>query len=396
MLKTCPECEQSVSEKAYTCPHCGYPLKEISSKRNKSSRKRRRLPNGFGQITKITGRNLSNPYRVMVTVGKDDAGKPISKLLKPKAYFPSYNDAYNALVEYNKDPFDISRSITMNELYQKWVSEHNVANPRSLKNIKYAWNYCEQIYGIEVQALRARHVRALFSNPYKTIDDERVMAKPATAKLLKSTINQLCDYAMSHDLMARNYAREVMMPSDHEEKHHKSFTESEMKILWKHSDDKFAAMILIQCYMGWRPSELLSIKRCDVNLDEMYVIGGSKTKAGINRIVPIHSRVQSLFMRFWDASTGGKWLFTSRLKGGNKLSYGGYRDDFNAVLERYGLDREHLPHDCRKHFVTMAKDAKMDEYALKRIVGHSITDITESTYTDRPISWLREEIEKIK
>lgn len=191
MLKTCPECEQSVSEKAYTCPHCGYPLKEISSKRNKSSRKRRRLPNGFGQITKITGRNLSNPYRVMVTVGKDDAGKPISKLLKPKAYFPSYNDAYNALVEYNKDPFDISRSITMNELYQKWVSEHNVANPRSLKNIKYAWNYCEQIYGIEVQALRARHVRALFSNPYKTIDDERVMAKPATAKLLKSTINQL-------------------------------------------------------------------------------------------------------------------------------------------------------------------------------------------------------------
>ena len=38
----------------------------------------------------------------------------------------------------------------------------------------------------------------------------------------------------------------------------------------------------------------------------------------------------------------------------------------------------------------------MDEYALKRIVGHAIKDITENTYTDRPISWLREEIEKIK
>lgn len=104
MLKTCPECEQSVSEKAYICPHCGYPLKETSSTQKRSKSKRRRLPNGFGQITKITGRNLANPFRAMVTVGKDDTGKPICKLLKPKAYFQTYNDAYNALMEYNNDP----------------------------------------------------------------------------------------------------------------------------------------------------------------------------------------------------------------------------------------------------------------------------------------------------
>lgn len=65
-------------------------------------------------------------------------------------------------------------------------------------------------------------------------------------------------------------------------------------------------------------------------------------------------------------------------------------------MERAGIEKGHLPHDCRKHFVTMAKDAKMNEYALKRIVGHSIVDITEKTYTDRPVAWLREEIEKIK
>ena len=38
----------------------------------------------------------------------------------------------------------------------------------------------------------------------------------------------------------------------------------------------------------------------------------------------------------------------------------------------------------------------MDEYALKRMMGHQIKDITEATYTKRPISWLEEEIEKIK
>lgn len=26
MLKKCPECDLQVSDKALTCPHCGYPL----------------------------------------------------------------------------------------------------------------------------------------------------------------------------------------------------------------------------------------------------------------------------------------------------------------------------------------------------------------------------------
>lgn len=38
----------------------------------------------------------------------------------------------------------------------------------------------------------------------------------------------------------------------------------------------------------------------------------------------------------------------------------------------------------------------MDEYILKRIVGHAINDITESTYTHREIEELKEEMLKIK
>ena len=38
----------------------------------------------------------------------------------------------------------------------------------------------------------------------------------------------------------------------------------------------------------------------------------------------------------------------------------------------------------------------MNEYAVKRIMGHKIKDITESTYTKRKKEWLMEEILKIK
>ena len=52
-------------------------------------------------------------------------------------------------------------------------------------------------------------------------------------------------------------------------------------------------------------------------------------------------------------------------------------------------------HDGRVHFVTLAKKAEMDEYALKRIVGHKIDDLTERVYTRRTVEWLISELDKI-
>ena len=42
------------------------------------------------------------------------------------------------------------------------------------------------------------------------------------------------------------------------------------------------------------------------------------------------------------------------------------------------------------------ENPKIDEYALKYIVGHAIQDVTERVYTKREISWLIEEMQKIK
>lgn len=50
----------------------------------------------------------------------------------------------------------------------------------------------------------------------------------------------------------------------------------------------------------------------------------------------------------------------------------------------------------RKHFVTMAKKAEVDQYAIKYIVGYKIDDITERVYAQREPEWLKNEIKKIK
>ena len=46
-------------------------------------------------------------------------------------------------------------------------------------------------------------------------------------------------------------------------------------------------------------------------------------------------------------------------------------------------------------FYHAGKKYGVDEYAIKYIVGHQISDITEQVYTKRELSWLQSEIEKI-
>lgn len=105
MLINCPECEHKCSDKAFSCPSCGYPFRQNinNAVSNRKSNRKKRLPNGFGQISEIKGQNLRKRFRAMVTVGKDGNGRPIVRTLKPIAYFETYNKAYEALLEYNKD-----------------------------------------------------------------------------------------------------------------------------------------------------------------------------------------------------------------------------------------------------------------------------------------------------
>ncbi|MGI5955750.1 MAG: zinc-ribbon domain-containing protein [Coprococcus sp.] len=86
-LITCPECTLPVSDKALSCPHCGYPLSATAKKKPSASRKRKRLPNGFGSITERKDKYLRNPFWARVCVGKTEEGRPILKSLKPQAFF---------------------------------------------------------------------------------------------------------------------------------------------------------------------------------------------------------------------------------------------------------------------------------------------------------------------
>lgn len=395
MLIKCPECQLQISDKAISCPHCGYPLKPEKAIKQPHA-KRMRLPNGFGQISRINGKNLRNPWRVMVSVGKTPEGKPIQKILKPKGYFKTYNEAYEALVKYHHNPYDLTDDTTMEELYNRWFESYcKDLAISTIKNNTTTWHYCSSIYDIKVRNITKRHIRNLYDNASIEKNGNITAPTPIMKTRIRALLMQLFDYAIEYDLADVNIPKNVPIPKEESKaanktsKPHIDFTEEELNILWQNQGDPVVDMTLIGCFSGWRPQELCTMMKEQVNISEMTMTGGSKTEAGKNRTVPIHSAVRNIIKQYYDNCK--VHLFGEYLS-----SYQHYKYKFDLMVKKLKLNSDHRPHDCRVQFVTMAKKYQVDDYAIKRIVGHTINDLTEAVCTKRDTEWLRSEIEKIK
>lgn len=410
MLIKCPECELPISDKAIACPHCGYPIDKAAARKPRTSNKRRRLPNGFGDICEIKNRRLRKPFRAMVTVGRTPEGKLIRKPLKPDAYFATYNEAYEALVEYNKNPYDLDDSITIEELYERWSDQYfkTLKSQSSARTIRSAWSYCSSVAKMRVTDLRARHIKGCMDSGYKLDGGEKVFPSAGTKARMKSMFNLMLDYAVEYELVDRNYARtfnisdDIIDEKESSKRGHMPFTDKEIEILWNNVDTtQYVDVILIQCYSGWRPQELGLLKLENVDLKNWTFTGGMKTEAGTNRVVPIHPRIRHLVVQKYKEAQelGSEYLIncvdTRTHRSSLTFTYDKYQKRFVKIRDELKLNPQHRAHDGRVHFVTMAKKYKVDEYAIKRIVGHSITDITEKVYTKRDLEWLETEIKKI-
>ncbi len=412
MLIKCPECELQVSDKAISCPHCGYPLhSNDETKPRKRLNRRRRLPNGFGQITEIKNQKLRKPFRASVTVAKTSEGKFVRKLLKPEAYFSTYNEAYAALIEYNKNPYELESSITVKELYEKWTDEYfkTLKSISSTRTITSAWSYCSAIYNMRASDVRARHIKGCMEEGTAIVKGEKRYPTAGVKSRIKSMFNLMFDYALEYEIVDKNYARTfnlsdaIIKEKEEVKRGHIPFSDEEMKILWNHVDiTKYVDVILIQCYSGWRPQELGLLKLENINLDDWTFTGGMKTDAGTNRTVPIHPKIRYLVQQKYKEAVmlESEYLInctdTTTHRSNMKLTYDKYQKRFIRVRDELKLNPQHRAHDGRVHFVTAAKKYGVDEYAIKYLVGHAINDITEKKYTKRNVDWLKDEIEKIK
>lgn len=347
-----------------------------------------KLPNGYGSVHKLPGKRRK-PWRVRKTDGweLDEENQTGKQKYITIGYYATKAEALQALADYNENPYDIKTdTITFAEVYDKWSDEHfKEIVPSAARTWKSAYSYCKPLYKMRMKDIRTIHLE-------RTIADAAIGDN--TKGRMKSLFNLMYRYAMRHEIVDKDYAAlcNPVKPAKTEIQRI-PFTDAEIQKLWDNVDFPFVDMVLIGIYSGWRPQELAILKTADINLTDMTFKGGLKTDAGKNRIVPIHSKIQPLIQRLYNEQN--EYLFNDENgQNGTHMTYDKYRGRFTKICKRLNLD--HRPHDTRHTFITLAKQANMNEYILKQIVGHAVMDVTERVYTHRTVEDLRTEIEKIK
>lgn len=346
-----------------------------------------RLPNGFGSVHKVSG-NRRKPYRARKTKCWDEDGRQTYIDL---GYFETKSLAIQALTNYNKNPYDIKvDSITFKEVYDKWSDEHfqNIV-PSATRTWKSAYKYCDKLYDMRFKDIRVIHLEESIKNA-KVGDN--------TKSRMKSLFNLMYKYALRHEIACKDYAslcNAVKAPSPQIDR--TPLSDSSVQLLWDNKAFPFVDMVLIGVYTGFRPQELAVLEICNIDIDNGTFKGGLKTDAGKNRIVPIHDDIVEIVKDNVKKaiSQRSKYLFNDENgQQGTRMTYDKYRNRFIKVMTMLNL--KHKPHDTRHTFITKAKECDVNEYMLKLMVGHSIQDITEKTYTHRTIEDLKAEMRKLK
>ena len=354
-----------------------------------------RLPNGFGNINKLSG-NRRKPYRARIFDGFTDDGK---RLYKNIGYFAKYDEALAALVDYHRNPYDVNSNITFAELFDKWSNiKFEKISVSNVHGYKASFKLCEPIYNMLIKDIKLSHLQAIVDNSGK--------AYP-TLRKLKSFISQMFDFAVKHDIISKDRDKTEFIDIGGSEKStlHYRFTNEEVDELWRWSANEYVKVILMMIYAGTRPSELFDLKKENVNLEEEYftIIDGKNENA--KRRVPIHKKTMPFF-KHW-MSKDGEYLIT-KLDGKKFNIRTGHRTYMDSywipVLKDIGIYKykaedgtiqEHKPHDTRHTFTSMWKEKKLDEPFRRKIQGHSGQGIGEQVYTHIDMKNLKAELNRL-
>ena len=327
-----------------------------------------KLPNSYGSITKLKGKRR-NPYMVRLTTGKDENGNPVRTVL---GYFSSYAKASAALTEYNRDPYDVvSRKLTFADIYNEWLltPEYEAFTDGTKKKYKAAFNDFALIHKkpfVNIKILDMQNCIDINNSGY------------VARRYMKNLASKLYQHCIIREIVSQNKAELLKNGcSSAVQKEKVPYSDEEISLLWKHTDDEIIKLILIYIYTGVRCNELLSLKKDNLHLDEQYFdVIESKTQSGV-RSVPIADIIVPLVEYFKDKSKCS-YVFTS--KPDTKYTDDWYRKQQKATLT--ALNMAHTTHEARHTCITQLTVHNVNPSVIKEIVGHkSAKSFTERVYT---------------
>lgn len=346
--------------------------------------------NGQGSVYKLSG-NRSKPWRAIITTGRDmDTGKQLRETV---GYYTTRDEALEALINYNKNPYDITGGkATFSDIYDKWSDKkYPTISTSNISGYRASYKRCEFLY----------------NKPFKDIslDDLQYIIDTCdcnypTLKKIKILFNQLYQYAVPRNLCDKDYSQFVDI-SQYRDKNpnaynRSKFKDTEIQKLWdmvENNDTCKVALMLI--YSGMRIGELLNLKKEDCFIDESYInVISAKTKNGIRK-VPLADRTIDFWKYFYNLSGSSLYLITQDNRSfEDDRGYRAFYDSYwKPIMNSLNINRQ--IHETRHTCASMLASKEISQPKINKILGHTGKTTAENVYTHLDIDELLQAINLI-
>ena len=362
----CRKCRKETPENAMFCPWCG-------AKQQSPQRTARRRANGEGSVYK---RGETWECRVILGYWISDDGKAHPHQ-RTKGGFKTKKEALEYIPELKKAASrNPDLDITFQQLYDRFMEGHEEkVSESTITCYRAAFKHFKPIWGMKFRNLGTDDLQDCV---------DRCERGRRSKELMKALGNCLYKYAASRKIVMHNYAQYIYVGKD-KKGTYPAFTMEQVEQIRKAIGRiPYAEYVYCMIYLGFRPNEMLSLKRDAYHKDGgfEYLVGGFKTEAGTDRRVTISPKIKPYIYQL--ILKADPYIFPK--PEGGLMTDDCFRDRvFYPLLAALNIqpipDKDHpatlVPYSCRHTFANLMKNVTGSDTDKSALMGHSDISMTK-------------------
>lgn len=366
----CKKCHRDIPDESIYCMYCG--RKQIVERRTA------KLPNGCGTAYK---RGKTWTCKVIMGWRTAEDGHKIPDT-RTKGGFATRKEAIQYAPILSRKIIAPTASKLFCEIYDEWLAKYKTRNRDSSTIAGYvsAFKHYKRIHHVKIADVNANMLQ-------DCIDD--CPRGKRTKQLMKVVASLVMKYAMDSRMIATNPA-ENLYCGDQKVGHRPPITEEELEAIHQAIGiEEYAEYVYCLCYLGFRPTEFLELKKSSLHKegDILYLVGGEKTEAGINRQVTLPPKIVPIIQNRYAVS--GTDLLFPRIKKNRKGEFVGYiqmnesyfrEQIFKPMMERLGISPDKTPYSARHTYANKLKNISAPDKDKASLIGHTDYETTKRFY----------------
>ena len=355
----CRKCHQDIPGNSKFCLYCG--VSQTASQNTKAR------GNGTGTVFR-RGKTWT-ACRVMGYITTED-GK-LRKTTRSKGGFRTKKEALEYLPKLTEE--SVKMAMTWQKIYEAWKPTHR-AGKSTMDCYSAANKWFRPVWHLTFDRIDIDDLQ-------ECLDD--CPKGKRTRENMKALAGLLYKYAIPRHMATLNIGQFLVVGGGSVSERASLPDDALEAIRGAVGRVQGADYVLSECYLGFRPSEFLSLDVRDYDRKEKAFTGGAKTDAGRDRVVTVSPKIQSIIDRLTRDKISGP-VFCG--PGGKEMTIEQYRAMFYNVLDACGVENpiegpngakrhRYTPHSCRHTFATLMKRVDGSDKDKLELIGHTSNEM---------------------